>query len=85
MSKMRFYSQVLFLIHPVTLGLLVGVFIPFISKVIIDRYVFIVILLLVLWLFLKIFSDPFLSFFHVLLIFFSDMFGFLSLYSLHVY
>lgn len=37
--------------------LLIGAFIPFTFKVIIDRYVFIAILLLILLLFLEIFSD----------------------------
>jgi len=40
-----------FFIHSVTLCLLIGVFSPFTFKVIIDRCVFIAILLLVLWLF----------------------------------
>ena len=47
-------------IHSVTLWLLIGAFGPFTFKVIIDRYVFIAILLLVLLFLMEISSDPFL-------------------------
>ena len=55
------YMGLVLFIHSDTLYLLTGVFSPSIFKVIIDRYVFITILLLVLSLFLEIFSHPFLS------------------------
>ena len=51
-----------FLIHSDTFCLLVRVFSPFIFRVIIDRYVFSDVLLLVLSLYLEIFSVPFFSF-----------------------
>ena len=54
---------VCFIIYSDILCLFIGAFSPFTSRVIIDRYIFSAILLLVL-LFLEIFSDPFLSLFN---------------------